>query len=196
MSGKNYQTQIVELNRMKKNKRLPGDLTSEQLVKRMIRVDHAGAYGAARIYDGQLRLLQGTPSEPIIQEMSRQEQRHLDYFNTLVIEREVRPTILSPLWHVAGYGLGVVSAVLGEKAAMTCTVAVESVIDEHYQGQINQLEENETDLREKLSEFRNDEIDHRETASEQIDTSNPGLKVFENMVRSATRTAIWLSERF
>ena len=79
---------------------------------------------------------------------------------------------------------------------MTCTVAVESVIDEHYQGQSNQLEENETDLREKLSEFRNDEIDHRETASEQIDTSNPGLKVFENMVRSATRTAIWLSERF
>ena len=181
---------------MKKNKRLPGDLTSEQLVKRMIRVDHAGEYGAARIYDGQLRLLQGTPAEPIIQEMSHQEQRHLDYFNTLVIEREVRPTILSPLWHVAGYGLGVVSAVLGEKAAMTCTVAVESVIDEHYQGQINQLEENETDLREKLSEFRNDEIDHRETASEQIDTSNPGLKVFENMVRSATRTAIWLSERF
>ena len=109
MSGKNYQTQIVELNRMKKNNRLPGDLTSEQLVKRMIRVDHAGEYGAARIYDGQLRLLQGTPSEPIIQEMSRQEQRHLDYFNTLVIEREVRPTILSPLWHVAGYGLGAVS---------------------------------------------------------------------------------------
>ena len=181
---------------MKKNKRLPGDLTSEQLVKRMIRVDHAGEYGAARIYDGQLRVLQGTPSAPIIQKMSDQEQRHLDYFNTLVIEREVRPTVLSPLWHVAGYGLGVVSAALGKKAAMTCTVAVESVIDEHYQKQISQLDESEAELREKLLEFRDDEIDHRETASNQIDSSNPGLKALENVVRSATRTAIWLSERF
>ncbi len=181
---------------MKKNKRLPGDLTGEQLVKRMIRVDHAGEYGAARIYDGQLRVLQGTPSAPIIQEMSHQEQKHLDYFNTMVVERKVRPTILSPLWHVAGYGLGVASAILGEKAAMTCTVAVESVIDEHYKAQINQLEEDEVDLRKKLLEFRSDEISHRETASNQIHGRDAGLKVLENMVRSATRTAIWLSERF
>ena len=181
---------------MKKNKKLPGDLTNEQMLKRMIRVDHAGEYGAARIYDGQLRILRGAPSAPIIQKMYDQEQRHLDYFNTLVIEREVRPTILSPLWHVAGYGLGVVSAVLGEKAAMPCTVAVESVIDEHYQGQINHLEEDESDFRDKLSEFRNDEIDHRETASTRIDSSSIGLRALENMVRTATRTAIWFSERF
>ncbi|MEE2694029.1 MAG: demethoxyubiquinone hydroxylase family protein [Pseudomonadota bacterium] len=181
---------------MKQHKRLPGDLTNEQLVQRMIRVDHAGEYGAARIYDGQLRVLQDTPSASIIRKMSDQEQKHLDYFNALVIERKVRPTILSPLWHIAGYGLGMASAALGEKAAMTCTVAVESIIDEHYQGQIDQLRGSEPDLREKLSEFRNDEIEHRNTASNYTDANNAGLKVLENMVRSATRTAIWLSERF
>ena len=183
------------MNKMTKNQNFPGELNDQQLIERIIRVDHAGEYGAARIYDGQLDVLKNTPAEPIIRKMALQEQRHLDYFDKLVVERRVRPTILSPLWHVAGYALGVFSAKLGESAAMTCTVAVESVIDEHYLKQINELGEHETDLREKLAEFRRDEIDHRDTASAHVQKDSTELKTLGNVIRSATRTAIWLSER-
>ena len=183
------------MNKMTKNQNFPGELNDQQLIERIIRVDHAGEYGAARIYDGQLDVLKNTPSEPIIKKMALQEQRHLDYFDKLVVERRVRPTVLSPLWHVAGYALGVFSAKLGENAAMTCTVAVESVIDEHYLKQINELGKHETDLREKLAEFRRDEIDHRDTASAHVQKDSTELKTLGNVIRSATRTAIWLSER-
>jgi len=180
---------------MTKNQKFPGELSNQQLIARIIRVDHAGEYGAARIYDGQLDILKDTPAGPIIKKMALQEQQHLDYFDKLVVERRIRPTILSPLWHVAGYALGVFSAKLGENAAMTCTVAVESVIDEHYLKQINELGEHATDLREKLTEFRRDEIDHRDTASSHVQKDSVELKTLGNVIRSATRTAIWLSER-
>ena len=150
---------------MVQNRNLPGELTDQQLIDRIIRVDHAGEYGAARIYDGQLRVLKGTASEEAIKKMALQEQKHLDFFDKLIIERQVRPTVLSPLWHVAGYALGVFSASLGEKAAMACTVAVETVIDEHYQKQVDELGADETALRETLTDFRKDEMEHRDTAS-------------------------------
>lgn len=180
---------------MNKYRKLPGELSLQQMTDRIIRVDHAGEYGAARIYDGQLRILKNAPSGPVIKKMASQEEKHLDYFDKMIVERKIRPTALSPLWHAAGYALGVLSASLGEKAAMTCTVAVESVIDEHYQKQINKLGDEERDLREKLVEFRKDEIDHRDTASAHIHQDSIPLKTLDNAVRSATRTAIWLSER-
>ena len=107
--------------------RLPGDLAPEALIERMIRVDHAGEFGAARIYQGQLAVLGRSKSAATIRRMAEQEQRHLAAFDALVVERRVRPTALSPLWHAAGFALGAASAALGERAAMACTVAVEEV---------------------------------------------------------------------
>src|SRR3974390_122965 len=103
-------------------KRLPGDPSAERQIARMIRVDHAGEYGAKRIYDGQLAVLGRRKSAATkkILHMAEQEQRHLDAFEKLVIERRVRPTALSPLWHVAGFALGAATALLGERAAMAC----------------------------------------------------------------------------
>ena len=95
--------------------RLPGDLSRAALVERMIRVDHAGEYGAARIYDGQLAVLGRTPSGPVIQAMAEREKSHLATFDRLVIERRVRPTLLSPLWHAAGFALGAASALMGPR---------------------------------------------------------------------------------
>ena len=98
----------------------------------ILRVDHAGETAAAKIYDGQLAVLKNTPVGPTIQHMKDQEQEHLDTFNKLLYENDTRPTALLPLWNVMGFGLGVASAVMGEKAAMACTIAVEEVIGEHY----------------------------------------------------------------
>lgn len=176
--------------------RLPGDLSREELIERMIRVNQAGEFGAARIYAGQLRVLGKTPSGPVIEEMAAQEQRHLDSFNKMIVDRRVRPTALTPLWHVAGFALGAATAALGEKAAMACTVAVEEVIDEHYAKQAAQLGDDEAELRATIEEFRADELEHRDTALDHDAEGAPGYEVLTRAVKSGSRLAIWLSERF
>ena len=105
----------------------------------MIRVDHAGEYGARRIYEGQLAVLGRDAGGGSIRRMYDQELEHLDRFDKLLVARRVRPTALQPLWHVAGFALGAATAMMGERAAMACTVAIEEVIDEHYGGQAARL---------------------------------------------------------
>lgn len=179
----------------RKAPRLPGDPTPEQRVARILRVDHAGEYGAKRIYEGQLAVLGETSVGPVIQEMADGEQRHLAAFAEDLARREVRPTALLPLWHVAGYGLGVATALLGPAGAMACTEAVEEVIDGHYARQEQALGTAEPELREKIREFRTDELKHRDTARARGAASAPGYQFLKHSVRTSTRIAIWLSER-
>ena len=176
-------------------KRLPGDISAKREVARIIRVDHAGEYGAKRIYDGQLAVLgrrRGGAAKKI-RHMAEQEQRHLDAFEKLVLDRRVRPTALSPVWHIAGFALGAATALMGERAAMACTVAVEEVIDEHYQRQIDALGEDEPALREALEEFRGQEIEHRDTARGSGGDGAPPL--LTAAIKAGSRLAIWLSTR-
>ncbi len=175
--------------------RLPGDLTAAALVERMIRVDHAGEYGAARIYDGQLAVLGNSPSAPTIRRMRDQERSHLETFDRLVVERRVRPTALSPLWHAGGFALGAASALMGARAAMACTVAVETVIGEHYAGQAARLGDDEAELRNVVEEFGADERAHRDTGLAEGAEKMPGYAPFTAAVKAGTRLAIWLSER-
>ena len=130
----------------------------------MIRVDHAGEYGAARIYAGQLAVLGRSGSADTLQQMQAQEQEHLDGFAELVVRRRVRPTALLPFWHLAGFALGAVTAAMGERAAMACTVAVEEAIDVHYAGQIAALDDSEAELRATIARYREDELHHRDVA--------------------------------
>jgi ubiquinone biosynthesis monooxygenase Coq7 len=175
--------------------RLPGDPDPRELVARMIRVDHAGEYGAARIYDGQLAVLGDRPVGSVIRKMAEQERRHLKAFDRLIVERRVRPTALSPLWHAAGYALGAASALLGERAAMACTVAVEDVIQRHYAGQAAQLGDDEAGLRATIEEFRADEIEHHDTGLAHAAAAAPGYRALTGAVKAGSRLAIWLSTR-
>src|SRR5579872_5195412 len=153
--------------------RLPGDRASANAVARMIRVDQAGEYGAARIYDGQLAMLKDSPAATAVRHMAAQERRHLERFDALVAERRVRPTALSPLWHVAGYALGAATALMGERAAMACTVAVEEVIDGHYAAQAEALGATDPELGEAIATARADELAHRDTALAHEATETP-----------------------
>ena len=131
--------------------RLPGDRSPSDEIARMVRVDHAGEYGATRIYQGQLDVLGRRRSAGEIRRMAETEKRHLARFETLLRERRVRPTLLHPLWSVAGYALGVATALLGERAALACTVAIEDVIDEHYRRQAEYLADIDPELRHTVS---------------------------------------------
>ncbi|HXP73080.1 MAG TPA: demethoxyubiquinone hydroxylase family protein [Stellaceae bacterium] len=180
---------------MTTSSRLPGDPTPEETVERMIRVDHAGEYGAVRIYEGQLAVLGKSAAAGVIRDMAEQECRHLERFEKLVRERRVRPTALSPIWHVAGYALGAASALLGERAAMACTVAVEEVIDEHYRGQAESLGEDQAALRSTIEEFRADELAHRDIGLAHDARTAPAHDLLTATVKLGSRIAIWLSTR-
>jgi ubiquinone biosynthesis monooxygenase Coq7 len=169
-------------------------------IEAMIRVDHAGEYGAVRIYEGQLAVLrrrQGTErSVETIQHMAEQEQRHLKAFDKMVNERRVRPTALEPVWRIAGFALGAATAAMGEKAAFACTAAVEEVIDEHYAAQIAALEDGKDPaLKSAVEDFRADEAAHRDTALAQGAEQAPGYKLLSETIKAGCRIAIKLSEK-
>jgi len=161
----------------------------------MLRVDHAGEYGAVRIYAGQLAVLGGTAAGDVIRRMAEQEQKHLDTFDRLLPERRVRPTLLGPLWHAAGFALGAATALLGERAAMACTVAVEEVIDEHYAAQAAALGDQEPALKATIDEFRRDELAHRDEGLAHGATEAPAYEGLTTAIKAASRLAIWLSSR-
>ncbi len=181
-----------------KDGRLPGDPSRQQLIERIIRVNQAGEFGAVRIYKGQLSVLGMSDKGPVIQDMLTQEVEHLETFDKMVAKRRVRPTALMPLWHVAGFALGAGTALMGEKAAMACTVAVEEVIDEHYATQVeklNRMDGEEQDLSDTCEQFRQDELAHRDTALEHDAEKAPAYEGLSALIKTGSRMAIWLSER-
>lgn len=162
----------------------------------MIRVDHAGEYGAKRIYAGQLAVLGSHgPGSREIMHMAAQEQRHLDWFDAAIAREGVRPTMLQPFWHVAGFALGAATAMLGPRAAMACTAAVETEIDRHYSQQLDELGDSDPDLSAAIAEFRAEELEHRDHALAAGAEQTPGYPVLSAAIRAGCRLAIRLAER-
>ena len=172
----------------------PGDRRPDRAA--MLRVNQAGEYGATRIYAGQLAVLrQNCPEAKLISRMAVQEERHLARFNQLIAERRVRPTVLQPLWNVAGFALGAATALMSEKAALACTDAVETEIDKHYQGQLAELGDDDPELAADIAEFRAEELEHRDTARSAGATNAVGYPLLTAAIRAGCRVAIGLSKR-
>lgn len=174
---------------------LPGDPTPRRRLAAMVRVDHAGEYGARRIYQGQLAVMGKGRLGPVLRHMAEQEQEHLTYFEKQLAERKVRPTLLQPFWHVAGWALGAATALMGERAAMACTVAVEEVIDGHYAEQLAELGPDEAPLAESIARFQAEELEHRDVGLENGAEQAPAYPALSGAIRAGTRAAIWLAER-
>lgn len=171
---------------------------SEAAAHRMIRVDHAGEYGATRIYAGQLAVLgERGPHATEIRGMARQEDEHLARFDALIAARGVRPTALQPLWSIAGFALGAATALIGPEAAMACTAAVEEEIDRHYSHQLGELDRagDEPELAETIERFREDERAHRDAALAAGAEKAPAYPLLSGAIRLGCRLAIRLSER-
>ena len=145
--------------------------TNKKKLEEFIRVDHAGERGAIKIYEGQLlalnTIVRNDELKKKIVEMKKHEQEHSNFFDNEIEKRNIKPTKFLPLWDLLGLGLGFGSTILGKKAAMLCTASVEEVIDEHYKNQIDQIEVDEKNLKEKIIKFRQDELDHKDIAYEE-----------------------------
>lgn len=176
---------------------IPGDTNADQSLRRMIRVDQAGEYGAKRIYQGQIAVLGDTDIGPTLKHMQDQEQEHLDYFNDQLVKRKIRPTALTPIWHVAGFALGAGTALMSKEAAMACTVAVEEAIDEHYQEQRDQLtsEDREPELVETIERFRQEELEHRDIGLDNDAEQAAGYPILSAAIKNGSKLAIWLAAR-
>ena len=180
----------------KKIAKEPKSMTDKTILDEIIRVDHAGEYGATRIYDGQIAVF-GKDSKigKTIQHMADQEQEHIEKFNELLDEKRVRPTALLPVWNIAGFALGAGTALMGEKAAMACTVAVEKVIGEHYREQQNLLEDDEKELKKTIAKFEKDELEHHDIGLEHDAENAPGYKVMTKVIEIGCKAAIAISKK-
>ena len=170
--------------------------TDRSILEEIIRVDHAGEYGATRIYDGQIAVFgKNSKIGKTIQHMADQEQEHIQKFEELIVKNRVRPTALIPVWNVAGYALGVSTALLGEKAAMACTVAVETVIGNHYGEQLSLLEDDQKELRKTIKKFKADELEHHDIGIAHDAEKTPGYKVLSKVIELGCKTAIEISKK-
>ncbi len=168
-------------------------------LEEMLRVDHAGEYGAVAIYRGQRAVFDRLPHKSdiaaTIEEMEAGEEEHLKTFDRLLAERQIRPTLLAPIWNVAGFSLGAATALMGEKAAMACTAAVEDVIEKHYGEQAETLSETEPGLAETIHQFREDELGHKHTAENAGAADAPGYRLLSSVIRAGCRAAIKIAEK-
>ena len=170
--------------------------TDRSILEEIIRVDHAGEYGATRIYDGQIAVFgKNSKIGKTIQHMADQEQEHIQKFEELIVKNRVRPTALIPVWNVAGYALGVSTALLGEKAAMACTVAVETVIGNHYGEQLSLLEDDQKELKKTIKKFKADELEHHDIGIAHDAEKTPGYKVLSKVIELGCKTAIEISKK-
>jgi len=165
----------------------------------MLRVDHAGEYGAVQIYRGQRAIFDRAPGRADValrlREMEDGEAAHLAAFDRLLEERRVRPTLLAPVWNAAGFALGAATALMGEKAAMAATAAVEEVIEQHYAAQAEEMQETEPALAETVTAFRDDELAHKATAEAHGAQEAPGYGLMRFFIQAGCRAAIRLSEK-
>ncbi len=174
--------------------------TDKRLLEQFIRVDHAGERGAIKIYEGQLLALKtfmkNDKLKNQIEEMKKHEKEHAEFFDKEIKKRNIKPTKFLPLWDLLGVGLGFGSTILGTKAAMLCTASVEEVIDEHYQNQINRIEDDEKELKKKIVKFREDELHHKDIAYDNGATKEGFYSILDKVIKTSSRIAITISEKY
>ena len=174
----------------------PGAKATRRQRDAMLRVDQAGEFGAARIYAGQLAVMGDRhPDARVIAGMASQEDRHRRIFDAMIARRGVRPTALHPIWNVAGFALGAMTAAIGPRAAMACTAAIETEIDRHYAEQLAQLDGEDPELVAAITDFKAEELEHRDTAIAHGAEQAPAYPIFSGLVRLGCRAAIALSKR-
>ena len=177
----------------------PGSGALRARTAEILRVDHAGELAAVQIYRGQQAVFAAARGKAALAaefgELGRQERAHLEAFETLLAERRARPSLLSPLWSAAGFVLGAGTALIGERAAHACTEAVESVIEQHYAGQVQELAAAEPELSARLDGYRADELAHHDKAIESGAHEAPGYGLLTAVIRAGCRAAIKTAER-
>ena len=174
-------------------------ITDKKTLEEFIRVDHAGERGAIKIYEGQLLALNTIKKDndlkKQIEEMKLNEKEHLDYFEKQLKKRKIKETLFLPIWDILGVSLGFGSVLLGKKATMLCTASIEEVIDKHYASQIDKIQNDEKELKEKIKKFRDDELNHKDAAYEGGATKEGLYSIMDKIIKTSSIIAIKFSQK-
>ena len=164
-------------------------------VKRILTVNHAGEYGAIRIYRAQVWLARRLYPDvvPFLDETLQHEIEHCTLFRNAMPQRETRPCRTMSFWSIGGLTLGFVTALLGRQGIWICTEAVEATVHKHLDDQLHFLKDKDPELFAMIDGIKEEELSHLHHAQERI-SSRPLWKMAVGaVVIAATETVIWLS---
>ncbi|MBX2879637.1 MAG: demethoxyubiquinone hydroxylase family protein [Granulosicoccus sp.] len=143
--------------------------------KKILKVNHAGEFGAVNIYRSQLFVSRIFMKDlvPVIEDFLADEKRHLDIFWSEIKRRNGIRCKSYWLCGLGGYVMGFVSALMGRRGIMACTWAVESVVVSHLQDQIAYLQaRDDIEALKTVEAILEDEQNHRDTGFDSGGTEN------------------------
>jgi len=164
-------------------------------VARILRVNHAGEYGAIRIYGAQIAVAKRWFPDvvPVLADMLGHERQHCAAFFAAMPARSSRPCRIMSLWSMGGWLLGILTALAGRQSIWVCTAAVEAAVHRHLDDQLHFLSDRDAELHAIILSIREEELSHLRYAEAQLD--KPGF--FERKLQTAisiiTDVLIWLS---
>tara|TARA_B100000575_G_C23073364_1_gene618290 strand:- start:9 stop:536 length:528 start_codon:yes stop_codon:yes gene_type:complete len=166
-------------------------------IQEMIRVNHAGEFGAQKIYNAQIKYSKNERLKKKLKNIADEELVHLNYFEKEMITTRTRPTLMRPIWDFGGSLLGAITSFMGENYVHACTEAVEEVIVEHYKQQILYLKKNKLnkEFRLKIKKFCDDEDNHKKYAESNLVDSDFKVNLFKEFTRNLTKAAIKISKK-
>ena len=173
----------------------PLDRRFRRTVKQILRVNHAGEYGAIRIYQAQIAMARWRAPAllPFLRETLTHERTHLAAFRELMWPRGTRPCGAMPLWGLGGIALGLFTGLLGRNAILICTEAVERTVHAHLDKQLAWLGKRDPTLSETIASVREQEQGHLENAQAQQSTRSAFGNALDRFVGAMTTLLIWCS---
>jgi len=165
-------------------------------IERILRVDHAGEYGAINIYTAQLFVARVFYKDlvPQLEEMLSHEKVHFNTFNKILVARSIRRCYAIKFWAVGGFFLGLFTALMGRNAIWVCTNSIESTVLHHLEWQLAFLSTNDLEVHQAVLSIKADEEAHQEFGQTNGKNSLVYKPIFY-IVRRATEFAIWLSAK-
>jgi ubiquinone biosynthesis monooxygenase Coq7 len=160
-----------------------------------LKVNHAGEYGAIRIYRAQLWMSKRFFPDLVgfLEETLEHEIQHCALFREAMPSREARPCRIMTLWGNGGWALGLTTALLGRQAIWICTAAVENTVHRHLDDQLRFLADRDRPLDELIRSIQSQELGHLNHAEAHIATSGAWSRILRATISGVTDAVIWLS---
>jgi ubiquinone biosynthesis monooxygenase Coq7 len=164
-------------------------------IARIVRVNHAGEYGAIRIYRAQIRVACWRFPDIVaaLDDMLRHELRHCAVFFGAMPSRRSRPCRVMSLWSMGGSLLGLLTALLGRQTVWICTAAVEAAVHRHLDDQLGFLISRDKELHDIILDIREEELSHLHHAEAQLGSPGTYQRVVRGTISFLTDVLIWLS---
>nr|WP_315838848.1 demethoxyubiquinone hydroxylase family protein [Bradyrhizobium prioritasuperba] len=173
----------------------PIDARDALTIARIVKVNHAGEFGAIRIYSAQI-VVSGwlwPDCRPALSEMLRHERNHCAIFGAAMPSRQSRPCRVMHFWSYGGWLLGFLTACLGRQGIWACTAAVEAAVHRHLDDQLHFLKDRDAELHKIILSIREEELAHLHHAEAQLRSPGVFLRGLRATIAVVTDGLIWLS---